>query len=120
MSNLARKYQIEEQHQQKNASQRQSKQKKKIRVTPGEKLLLLLFVVLISFIGVKIISTETAIYTANREIQDMERQIKVQKKVNKELKIQVSEESTYEKIWKKAKELGLDLNEQNVKVVQPK
>ena len=39
------------------------------------------------------------------------------KKQNNELKLQVTELSAYDRIWTKAKELGLKLNENNVKVV---
>lgn len=96
------------------------KQKLKKRwFTPGEKVLFLVFSLMICFMGAKIISTEAAIYETNKQIQDVEAQIKDQEKVNHDLKVQVSEESTYEKIWKRAKELGLNLSEQNVKVVQP-
>ena len=41
-----------------------------------------------------------------------------QQKVNSDLEVQVSELSTYERIWEKAKQLGLTLNEDNVKGVE--
>lgn len=40
------------------------------------------------------------------------------RKANNDLKLQVSELSTYERILEKAKELGLNLKEKNVKVVE--
>ena len=39
-------------------------------------------------------------------------------KINSDLKIQVSELSQYDRIREKAENLGFELNEQNVKVVQ--
>lgn len=117
MSNLARKQIIK--HEEKTVSKQPKQQIKKRLFTPGEKVLFLLFALMICFTGAKIVSTQAALYEVNRDIQDVEQQIKEQKKTNHDLKAQVSEESTYEKIWKRARELGLDLSEQNIKVVQP-
>ncbi|GLY10580.1 cell division protein FtsL [Pseudobacillus badius] len=117
MSNLARKQQIR--HEEKTAAKQKKQQIEKRLFTPGEKLLFLLFALMICFVGAKIVSTQAALYEINKDIQDVEKEIKDQKKVNHDLEAQVSEESTYERIWKRAKELGLDLSEQNIKVVQP-
>ena len=51
------------------------------------------------------------------EIQSIEREITEVNNNNVDLKVRVSELSTHERIWKKAEELGLTLNEKNVKVV---
>ncbi|PLS16838.1 cell division protein FtsL [Bacillus sp. M6-12] len=80
--------------------------------------LLLLLTLLIAAAGVKIVSNQSAIYDTNKDIQKMESSIDEQVKVNNDLEVQVSELNTYERIWKKAAELGLMLNENNVKVVQ--
>lgn len=117
MSNLARKQQIR--HEEKTLSKSKKQQIKKRLFTPGEKVLFLLFALMICFSGAKMVSTQAALYEVNKDIQDVEQQIKEQKKINHDLEAQVSEESTYERIWKRAKELGLNLSEQNIKVVQP-
>ncbi|KMY53532.1 hypothetical protein AC623_05640 [Bacillus sp. FJAT-27231] len=117
MSNLARKQQVN--HEERKLFKRKKQQVTKRLFTPGEKVLFLLFAVMICFLGAKVVSTQAALYEVNKDIQDVEQQIKDQKKVNHDLKAQVSEESTYERIWKRAKELGLNLSEQNIKVVQP-
>ncbi|WP_046175137.1 cell division protein FtsL [Domibacillus indicus] len=88
--------------------------------TPGEKVLFLVFVLTVCFMCAKLISTQAAIYETNKQIQDMNAKIQEQEKVNHDLEVQISEESTYEKIWERAKARGLDLSEQNIKVVEPK
>ena len=64
-----------------------------------------------------ILHNESQINDVNREVQLLSGKIEETTKQNTELSIQVKEQSTYEKVWKKARELGLNLNEKNVKVV---
>jgi cell division protein FtsL len=47
----------------------------------------------------------------------MESKVSEQQKVNSDLRVQVSELSAYDRIYKKASEMGLIKNENNVKVV---
>jgi cell division protein FtsL len=70
--------------------------------------------------AVQMISNQAQIYKVNQKIQEAQASIKDQQKVNGDLKVQVSELSTYQRIWDKAKSMGLELNENNVKVVQGK
>ncbi|TDL35127.1 cell division protein FtsL [Jeotgalibacillus sp. S-D1] len=86
--------------------------------TPGEKLIAMLFVAFICFASLQIITAQAEIYSTNKDIQDLETTIVNQQTVNHDLSIQVSQMSTYERVWEKAKELGLTLDETNVKVVQ--
>lgn len=118
MDNLAKKQSVK--YSSDSVVHRSVKQEKKRWFTPGEKIIFLAFALLICFMGAKVVSTQAALYEINKDIQDVELKVKEQQKVNRDLEVQVSEESTYEKIWKRAKELGLDLSEQNIKVVQPK
>ncbi|ETT85765.1 cell division protein FtsL [Viridibacillus arvi] len=74
-------------------------------------------VTIIALLSVMNLNTQSAINTTSVEIQNIENKIDETKKQNAELSIEVSELSTYERIWNKAKELGLKLNEKNVKVV---
>lgn len=122
MSNLARKLQQEQEH---NRRYHKEKTPKKSKVTkswfsPGEKILGLLFGVALCIGGIHIITNQATIYNMNKSIQETENSIQEQKKVNNDLKMQVSELSTYDRIIAKAKDLGLKLNENNVKVVQEK
>ena len=56
-------------------------------------------------------------FNKQRDTYGLEKKIRRYKKQNTDLSIQVNELSTYERIWEKAEELGLKLNEQNIKVV---
>lgn len=119
MSNLAKKIQQEqEQQQQRSIQEIQKKPLKKAWFSPGEKILGLTFGVIVCIGAINIISNQADIYRVNKEIQLTEASIQEQIKVNSDLEVQISELSTYERIWAKAKALGLQLNENNVKVVQ--
>lgn len=116
MGNFARKLQQEQQQKQVQAPK--IVKKNRLGFSPGEKILALIFCVALCFGAVKIISNQAAIYEINKDIQETSSIIQSQQKVNADLAMQVEELSTYERIWAKAKELGLKLNENNVKVVQ--
>lgn len=83
----------------------------------GEKFLFMLFSAILVLFATMILHTQAQINETNREVQLLGKDIDLLEKQNTELSIQVSEKSTYEVIWEKAKELGLNLNENNVKVV---
>ncbi|WP_110112927.1 cell division protein FtsL [Bacillus sp. CGMCC 1.16541] len=120
MANVA--YQTKE-HQQQHQQQSQSQSKrvlkqKKRRISLGEKLIYVGFFAMLLFGAVQVVSNQAALYEVNASIQNLEGQIEQQERVNNELKLEVVELSTYERIWAEAKKLGLDLNENNVKVVK--
>lgn len=85
--------------------------------TKGEKILFVLFVSLITLLSVFVLQTQSNIHATTQDIRTIEQKIDETKKQNTDLSIQVSELSTYERVWEKAKMLGLKLNEKNVKVV---
>ncbi|CAH2713361.1 Cell division protein FtsL [Neobacillus rhizosphaerae] len=117
MSNLARN--IERQQQVEQTVKKQSQLKiKKSWLTPGEKIIGIAFAGLVCFGSVHLISNQAKIYNVNRDIQTVEGQVNELQKVNNDLKVQVSEMSTYERIKAKAEKMGLVFNENNVKVVQ--
>jgi cell division protein FtsL len=118
MSNLAVKIQQKQQEKHQQIQKQVQEVKRRARVTLGEKCLALLFVGLVLIGGIKIVSNSVAVYETNLDIQKLEAKIQEQQQVNNDLKVQVKELSTYDRIWAKAKELGLVLNENNVKVVQ--
>lgn len=86
-------------------------------ISTGEKVLYVLFSAILVLFSTLILHTQAQINDANIEVDTTSRQITELGKQNNELAIQVKEKSTYEVIWEKAKELGLNLNENNVKVV---
>ncbi|WHY02284.1 cell division protein FtsL [Neobacillus sp. DY30] len=119
MSNLARKFQ-QQQHVERTVQEHSIVKTKKHWLTPGEKIIGIVFTGLVCFGAVNLISNQAEIYQVNREIQEIQTSINEVEKVNSDLQVQVSELSTYERIWEKAKEMGLVLNENNVKVVHEK
>lgn len=118
MSNLARKLQQENQHQ---MEQKQSNKKvikhSKSFISPGEKVLGIVFAAMICFGGVKIIGNQSEIYQVNKDIQVAESSITKMEKSNKELDMQVKDLSSFERIRDIAEKLGLDFSKDNVKVV---
>lgn len=115
VSSLARKLQ---QDQKRHVGSKLKKVKVKGGITIGEKVLYLTFSLFIAFFAVKIITAQASIYTTNNEIVSLESKIENQEKAIKDYEDQVSELNTYDRIWQKAKELGLTLKDKNVKVVQ--
>ncbi len=89
----------------------------KSRVTKIEKLLMIGMVAVITVIAVMNLNVQSSINSTTVEIQKTENNIDDIKKQNSELSMEVSELSTYDRILKKAKAMGLKLNEKNVKVV---
>jgi len=116
MANIARQLRQEQQEQTIVAPKKRIKQKSWI--SPGEKILGITFGALVCFGSIHIISNQASIYQVNKEIQDTKVTVQEQEKSNSDLTIQVNELSQYERIRDKAQELGLTLNDQNIKVVQ--
>lgn len=116
MGNLARKLQQEQQERQ--AAKPKKIKKKVVIFSPGEKVLGFVFCLALCYGGVQIVANQASIYELNKEVQETSALIQNQYKVNADLSQQVEELSTYERILEKAKQLGLQFNENNVKVVQ--
>jgi cell division protein FtsL len=121
MSNLAMK--LEQQRQEKQQLQHMPVSepiiiKRRASITNGEKILMILVVGLFIIGAVNIVAKSYTVYQANIEIQKTEAKIEEQTKLNSDLHVQVEELSTYDRIWEKAKELGLKLDQNNVKSVQ--
>ncbi|WP_297992502.1 cell division protein FtsL [Anoxybacillus sp.] len=112
---IQQKVQQQEQHVQRAPKK---KQKRGVRWTLGEKIVFVAFVAFALYSSIMIVSNQFTIYHMNKEVQQLQATIQEQEKQNRDLYVQVQELSTYERILAKAKELGLTLNENNVKVVQ--
>lgn len=95
----------------------QPKKRKTKYFSAQEKFLFLVFAIVVASFAISILHTQGEIQTLSMEIQKIERDITEVNNNNTDLKVQVSERSTHQRIWEKAKELGLTLNEKNVKVV---
>lgn len=95
------------------------KESSKRRIPVGERLLY--FATLIGVVAACyfIISTYASIYITNKEIHQLETSITAQVTNNEALHLQVTELTAPDRILKIAKdELGMELNDKNVKVVQ--
>lgn len=123
MSNLARNIQEQQQQQQQEKVTIQNTSTVKIKkhwLTPGEKIIGMMFAGMVCFGAVHIISNQSQIYEVNKGIQETGSSIEAQKKEINDLKVQVSELSQYSRIEAKAKKMGLSLNPNNIKVVPAK
>ncbi|WP_223700323.1 cell division protein FtsL [Sutcliffiella deserti] len=118
MSNLAHKIQRQHEERRQEAPKKSPVIKKRSKITLGEKVLGYMFIGVLAFGSIHIISNNNTIYQVNNEIQMLEGSVATQINKNRELELLVAEESSYERILEKAKNLGLSLNENNVKNVR--
>ncbi|MFC4712536.1 cell division protein FtsL [Planococcus dechangensis] len=91
--------------------------RKKARITKGEKILYTAFLTVCILCALLVLQNQSTIQASTQEIQTIENSINETMRQNTDLSVQVSELSSYERIWSKAKDYGLQLNERNVKVV---
>lgn len=91
--------------------------RRKSLITKGEKILYVTFVAVCILCAFVILQNQSKIQASTQEIQTIEQSVSEMTKQNSDLSVQVKELSSYERIWAKAKDLGLKLNEHNVKVV---
>lgn len=120
MSNLARKIQQQQEQVELPNQYVSTEAIKKYWLTPGEKVIGLVFAGLVCFGAINIISNQAEIYQVNKSIQDTQTSINDQQRVNSDLQVKVNDLSNYQRIWDKAKKMGLQVNENNVKVVPGK
>lgn len=83
-----------------------------------EKLIYLTLVSLIAFVSIYMLSLKYDAYQTNTQIAAIEGKIVHQQSVNVELNSEVMKQSSYERVYSKAKSYGLSLKNDNVKVVQ--
>lgn len=120
MSNLAYQHQQQIPKRDNQSDIKVKKVKRRSLITPFEKCLIILFIAFVAVMAIRIVSAQAEIYVINKDIQDIQSSISEQQKMNGDLEMQVSDLQSYDRIWKKAKELGLKLDENNVKVVDSK
>ncbi|MEK3887068.1 cell division protein FtsL [Bacillus sp. FSL K6-3431] len=120
MSNLARKHEQQVNESMNQVNVQIKKVQRHAKITLGEKVIAFFFIAMFAFMAIKIITAQASIYEVNKEIEDMKTSIHEQQKVNGDLTDQISDLSRYDRVRKIAKEQGLDLDENNVKVVEKK
>ena len=89
-----------------------------VNLSKVERLIYLSLVTLIALVSIYMLSLKYDAYATSSKILITENKISHQKSVNSELKSEAMKQSSYERIYSKAKSFGLSLNNDNVKVVQ--
>ncbi len=121
VSNVAYKSNLEPKriHTEQTEEQTQTLVKRK-RVTTGEKIIVAMAIVVVAVIAFQIIRVQASIYDVNQSVETTESKLSDQEKNNADLKVQANDLGRYERILQKAKEKGLKLDGDNVKVVDGK
>ncbi|OCA85541.1 cell division protein FtsL [Bacillus sp. FJAT-27225] len=117
MSSLARKLQEQQHEQRQQIAQPERRRAARQKVTPGERVIWMLFAAFLCLGAVQIISTQAEIYKTNKDIQKMKVSVSEMQKENGDLTVLKEELSSYERIMAKAEELGLKFDDKKVKVV---
>ncbi|SDI66288.1 cell division protein FtsL [Natribacillus halophilus] len=115
MRNLAEKPYVREEQREVQTVRRQIRK----TFTRAEKGLLTLIGAAIVFSAILMVSNYASMYTQNQEISQLQNDISQQQQYNEGLEHQVSELSDPERILNIAEENGMELNEDNVRVLQP-
>ena len=113
MSNLA--MEREKQTEQTSSVPKQAPKARTTKVTRFEKLLYGMFIAFLLYACITLIGNKADLYKVNADFSKLQRSIEEQKKINDDLKAEVEQLSRYDRIAKKAKEMGLEVNEDNVK-----
>ncbi|MCA0174407.1 MULTISPECIES: cell division protein FtsL [Bacillaceae] len=118
MSNLAYKYQQQQQTQKQVETKKQAVYVERGRITKGEKMLWMMLVLTFVAASIFMVSNYATIYNLNTSLQQAEADQRVQSKQNEELQVKVTELSAPGRIVNIAEEkLGMELNDQNVEVI---
>ena len=123
MSNLARQLEqkklIDRREIQEPQRQGQQFPIRKKPISKGEKTLYMLTLIGVVFATYLVLSAYASTYIANKEIHQLQTSINEQVQKNEALRLQVTELSAPDRILKIAtEELGMTLNDQNVRVVR--
>nr|WP_239549038.1 cell division protein FtsL [Scopulibacillus daqui] len=90
----------------------------KRKITRGEKCLWTIGAVIIFALAITIVSNQAKLYNSSRAASDLQDKLDHQSKINNQLKEQVNQLSSPQRIMTYAKDkLGLKLNINNVKVL---
>ncbi|TDM07349.1 cell division protein FtsL [Macrococcus lamae] len=89
-----------------------------VSLSKVEKMVYLTLVALIALVSVYMLSLKYGAYDMNVKIAETDSKIIHQQSINGELNSESMKQSSYERIYSKAKAYGLSLNNDNVKVVQ--
>lgn len=89
-----------------------------VQLTRFEKFLYITLVTAIAVIAIYMLSLKMDAYDTNGKIADLDTKIEKQSSENSAIKSEIKKNSSYQRIYDKAKEQGMSLNNDNVKVVR--
>ncbi|MCJ1764330.1 cell division protein FtsL [Mammaliicoccus sciuri] len=99
-------------------------QKKKVKKTKVvgisriEKVVYISLITMIALISIYMLSLKMDAYNNKTQIAELDSKIEQQQTTNSDLKTESMKQSSYERIYDKAEDYGLKLNNDNVKVVR--
>ncbi|WP_353462362.1 cell division protein FtsL [Mammaliicoccus sciuri] len=99
-------------------------QKKKVKkakvvgISRIEKVVYISLITMIALISIYMLSLKMDAYNNKTQIADLDSKIEQQQTTNSDLKTESMKQSSYERIYEKAEDYGLKLNNDNVKVVR--
>ncbi len=99
-------------------------QKKKVKKTKIvgisriEKVVYISLITMIALISIYMLSLKMDAYNNKTQIAELDSKIEQQQTTNSDLKTESMKQSSYERIYEKAEDYGLKLNNDNVKVVR--
>lgn len=99
-------------------------QKKKVKkakvvgISRIEKVVYISLITMIALISIYMLSLKMDAYNNKTQIAELDSKIEQQQTTNSDLKTESMKQSSYERIYEKAEDYGLKLNNDNVKVVR--
>ena len=94
------------------------KRKVVVQLTRFEKVLYISLITVIALISIYVLSLKMDAYDTRGKIADLDQKIEKQTSENSALKSEIKKNSSYERIYDKAKAQGMSLKNDNVKVVR--
>lgn len=91
---------------------------KVVGISRIEKIVYISLITMIAFISIYMLSLKMDAYNNESQIAELDNKIAQQQTTNSDLKTESMKQSSYERIYDKAKDYGLKLNNDNVKVVR--
>ncbi|GGI41601.1 cell division protein FtsL [Mammaliicoccus stepanovicii] len=94
------------------------KKSKVVGISRIEKFVYITLITMIALISIYMLSLKMDAYNNKTQIAELDSKIEQQQTTNGDLKTESMKQSSYERIYDKAKDYGLKLNNDNVKVVR--
>ncbi|MBF7022351.1 cell division protein FtsL [Staphylococcus kloosii] len=97
---------------------RSVKRKVVVQLTKFEKMLYIGLITIIALISIYMLSLKMDAYDTRGKIADLDTKIEKQASENSSIESEIKKNSSYERIYDKAKDQGMSLKNDNVKVVR--